>query len=109
MAFNPTHFFLLALGIFGYFALHHLGQSNGFFDLINASVANGVYAQQFVSIKPLNDVANFFLAFFWPCVDGNNPGLSLACYVFAGQWIAGWTLITMEGYRAGNRGRAISL
>ncbi len=99
----------LVLGIFGYIALHHFGNANGFFDLVNASIANGLYAQTFVPNKCLNGVANFFLAFFWPAVDGKHPGLSLACYVFAGQWIAGWTLIIMEGYRAGNQGRAISL
>ena len=108
MTFRP-HLFLLALGVFGYVALHHFGNANGFFDLINASVVNGVYAQQFVSVKPLNDVANFFLAFFWPIVDGNHPGLSLACYVFASQWVGGWALIMMEGYRAGNQGRSIAL
>ena len=108
MALRP-HLSLLALGVFGYIALHHFGNANGFFDLINASVTNDVYPQSFTSVKPLNDVANFFLAFFWPTVDGDHPGLSLACYVFASQWVAGWTLIMMEGYRAGNQGRAVAL
>lgn len=103
---SRPHLPLLALGAVGYNALHHFGNANGFFDLINASVTNGVYTPQFTSVKLLNDLANFFLAFFWPTVDGDHPGLSLACYVF--HWLAGWTLIMVEGYRAGNQGRAVA-
>jgi hypothetical protein len=100
---------LIAIAVFGYTALHGFGRSNGFFPLLESAVANGVHAHPFTANKEVDDVANFFLAFFWPTVDGNHPGLSLACFVFAGQWVAGWTLVTLEGYRAGNRGRLISL
>ena len=104
-----TQVSLLVLGVFGYISLLRFGDTNGFFRLLEAAIANGVYAHDSVPVTALNDGFNFFIAFFWPCVDGENPGLSLACYVFAGQWIAGWALITMEGYRAGNKGRVISL
>lgn len=104
-----AHAALLALGVFGYVALHHFGNSNGFFDLITAAVENGVYSHKFTPAQAVNDACNFFVAFFWPCVDGNHPGLSLASFVFAGQMVAGWGLVMMEAYRVGNSGRAISL
>jgi hypothetical protein len=107
MALHP-HLPLQAFGVFSYCALHHFGNTNGFFRLLEAAISNGVYAEWFTSSKSLNDTANFFLAFFWPAIDGKHPGLSLACFAFVGQWVAGWTLIAMEAYRAGNRGRVIS-
>jgi hypothetical protein len=103
-----TYSVLGGLVAFGYAALHIFGASNGLFELIPAAIENGVYAHKFTGVKGIDDLFNFFVAFFWPCVDGNNPGISLLSIVFAGQMLAGWALIIMEGYRAGNAGRAIS-
>ena len=47
--------------------------------------------------------------FFWEVVDGSMPNASLFCFGFAGQAVAAWTVIYIEGRRAGNRWKIISL
>lgn len=47
--------------------------------------------------------------FFWEVVDGSMPDASLFCFGFAGQAVAAWTIIYIEGRRSGNRWRVISL
>jgi hypothetical protein len=103
-----TRLVLGSLGVFGYVGLHVFAASNGLFELIPAAIENGVHAHKFTGLQGVDDLFNFFVAFFWPCVDGNHPGISLLSIVFAGQMFAGWALIIMEGYRPGNAGRAIS-
>lgn len=98
---------LAALAVTGYFGLHFLGRNNGFFPLMEATSKSGQYPLDLTSNKSLAETAAFFVAFFYPAVDGNSPDLSLACYVFAGQFVAGLTALIIEGYRAGNAGRMI--
>ena len=47
--------------------------------------------------------------FFWPVVNGTEPGLSLFSVYFFGEISGAWALILLEGIRSGNRGRAFTL
>jgi hypothetical protein len=46
---------------------------------------------------------------FWETVCGSVPKLSLFAVYMAGQCLATHTIVTLEGLRVGNKGRAISL
>ena len=51
----------------------------------------------------------FMLHFFWPVVNGAEPAISLLISQFGGELFGVWSLVMLEGIRAGNRGKVISL
>ena len=63
----------------------------------------------FTGIGTLDHQLTVLTLFFWEVVDGSMPNASLFCFGFAGQAVAAWTVIYIEGRRASNRWRIISL
>jgi hypothetical protein len=98
---------LVGIAIVAIGGLHVVGHYSGTFDFLGEQGEKGTYPVPFVP-QPIRSFVSSFVAFFYPAVDGSSPGYSLACYLFAGQWMSGWHLIMLEGYRLGNRGKFIA-
>jgi len=62
-----------------------------------------------IGISPIDKLCVQFIAFFWPVLNGENPSLSLQGVHFLGQGYAIWTLVLVEGWREGSRGRWVGL
>jgi len=60
-------------------------------------------------IGPIDKLCVQFIAFFWPVLNGLNPSLSLQGVHFLGQGYAIWTLVLVEGFREGNKGKLVAL
>lgn len=101
------HTLLVTLSVTGYLGLHHLGHANGLFPLLEEHSKNGAYPVDLTPIESLKFLSGVLVGFFYPAVDGTQPGLSLASYVFAGQCIAMWTTLMIEGARHGNKMRLV--
>lgn len=99
---------LLALTAFGYVSLHHFSDSNGFFASLQHEADKHSFAHRFSSVKAIDDLCNFFFAFFEPVVSGEHIGLAITGFAFAGQWLAGWMVVLMETRRVGNKGKLVS-
>jgi hypothetical protein len=63
---------------------------------------------RFTGFAPLDYWFTIMVLFFWEALDGSHPATSLAGIYFLGQLVAIWTLVWVEGSRAGNRGLAVS-
>lgn len=109
--------FLILLG--GY-SLHVFSESNGLFPQIASYRSKHVlptpttstvesFPTAFTGLDPPDGLLGTLLVFFWPLVDGENPGASLVSFLFVGQAVAAWTATVLEGSRKGNKGRLISL
>lgn len=107
-------FSLIALTFLGGYLIHGFSFQNGFYDAVARLTEQRVvhdgtpYTSTITSIAPLDSTLSTLLTFFWPVVDGNNPGLSLACFLFAGQFVAAWTVTIIEGLRTGKTRRLAS-
>lgn len=105
---------LALLSASGFYALHAVSGANGFYDKINAYAAQRLLSDNVTSWPAwLNPPESFslpgvLLEFFWPCAEPQNAALALYLLVFAGQAVAGLTVVMVEGYRVGNKGRAPS-
>jgi hypothetical protein len=99
------HLTLASLSVLGYFGLHHLGHNDGLFPQLEQVSKTYPIPTSNESLKGLGGV---LVGFFYPTISGEHPGLTLACYLFVGQALSLWTVIMLEGNRAGNRWRIIS-
>jgi hypothetical protein len=105
---------LLALFLVGTATIHGLGITTGFYELINSHKEKGVladgtlYDPNITGIAALDDFLGTLVQFFWPCADGNAPGLSLQSMLFTGQSFAFFVIWLVEGHRSGNKGKFIS-
>lgn len=108
---------LIGLGIA---SLHLFGESNTLFPQIvehrtkhllptHSTWTTTYFPTSFTGYGPPDELLATFLVFFWPVVDGENPSTSLIGFVFAGQAVAIWIALVLEGLRKGNAGRVISL
>ena len=108
------------LVLLGGYSLHVFSEANGLFPQIvtyrskhtlptptASTVAS--FPAGFTGLDPPDGILATLLVFFWPLVDGENPGASLFGFLFAGQAVAVWTATVLEGSRKANRGRLISL
>ncbi|TQV90417.1 atmA protein [Cordyceps javanica] len=50
----------------------------------------------------LDELLSKLVVFFWPVAAFQHPGLFLHSLAFSGTFAAGWTLVTLETWRAGN-------
>jgi hypothetical protein len=100
-------YLLVGIAVVAVGGLHVVGHYSGTFDHLDERGKDGTYPLPFRPQR-VHDFLSSFVAFFYPAVDGNHPGYSLACYIFAGQWMAGWHLIMLEGFRPCNQGKLIA-
>jgi hypothetical protein len=104
----------------GFASLHLFGESNTLFPQIvehrtkhllptHSKWTTTSFPTSFAGYDPPDGLLATLLVFFWPVVDGENPGASLIGFVFVGQAVAMWIVMVLEGLRKGNAGRVISL
>jgi hypothetical protein len=112
----------IALAGLGFMALHGFGERNTFIPQLTAHIEKGQLPmptswtgstesipESFTGVGPVDNLLKGVLVFFWPAVDGQNPGLSLFGFLFGGQGVAMWTITMLEGWRAGNSSSFIRL
>ena len=121
MADNSRPFFvvlLLAIAACGCFGVMGLGELDGFFQLVNdiresASPqlpgTKDPLLQKYSGFKPLDGLFTVLTIIFQPVVDGLSPATSLFALEFYGQVAALTTILMIESFRAGNKGRVVSL
>ena len=63
----------------------------------------------FVGIEPIDTVLRILVGFFYPCVNGKHPELSLLCVLFCGQMLPLHTIMMLEGLRSGNKSTCLWL
>ncbi|KIW11668.1 hypothetical protein PV08_10970 [Exophiala spinifera] len=106
----------------GVYCLHILSEANGTFPLVvehqekrllpttaTTAVARPPFAESFTGFDPPDGLLSTLVVFFWPLVDGENPGASLLTFLFGGQIVALLAATTLEASRKANKGRIISL
>ncbi|CAO1597056.1 hypothetical protein XANCAGTX0491_000885 [Xanthoria calcicola] len=69
---------------------------------------NAPLKKTYTGVGPIDFQLTVLTLFFYNIVDGTHPHASLHAYQFAGQLVAGWSLLMMESLRQGHRGRMIS-
>jgi len=63
----------------------------------------------YTGIVALDEHLTKLVLVFWETAWGNVPALSLLAVYMAGQCLATHTIVVLEGLRAGNKGRIVSL
>src|SRR5690349_20239210 len=114
---TATRAFLFLLTVFGGYALYGFNFGNDFFEILRRFIdqkqlPNDGIPNEYTSLtglKYFDDLLSNFVLFFWPCVNGDHPDISLFGMLFIGQSVAAWTLTMLEGMRTGNAGQLISL
>ena len=109
---------IAACGAFGVYGTLYTGFQNGLFDAITVAVRPGEvnypggpppYRTVFTGVAPIDRQLTTLVAFFVIMVDGARAwDVTLADGYFMAQFCAGWSVIALEGYRAGNRGKLVS-
>ena len=115
----PAQMALLLLSVAGIYTTWYLLYFNGtasFLHEIRDAAGNAMLPtkdaplrQVFTGHRAIDYQLTVLTLFFWQLVDGSSPHASLHAFHFAGQIVAGWGLLMMEGMRAGNRWRVVSL
>lgn len=108
-------FFLLATA--GGIALHGFSIRNGMSEMIESARIHNLltdgtrnpYMGKITGIGGVDFMLFTLVNFFWPVTQGETPGLSLLGVLFGGQLCAFLTMVMIEGFRAGNKGRVVSL
>ncbi|KAF7547154.1 hypothetical protein G7046_g9097 [Stylonectria norvegica] len=110
----------LALGtiaIFGYLSILGLTARNGWAALFAAMLArndatlpgtDAVARTAFTRVPALDYGLVQLVRFFYPCVSGERPALTLFAAWMAGQVLSMHTALGLEGLRKGNRGAVVS-
>lgn len=110
-----TLFFLLAIA--GGLAIHGFSIRNGMSEMIEVArvhnlLADGTrnpYMGNITGIGGVDFMLFTLVNFFWPVSQGETPGLSLVGVLFGGQLVAFLTMVMIEGFREGNKGRVVGL
>ncbi|KAL8827341.1 MAG: hypothetical protein Q9170_007054 [Blastenia crenularia] len=115
---NITKLLLLGLSGIGFYSTWYLVMNNGGADFMADLRDHGPHTLPYTDEAPLKKhytgigLVDYQLTvltlFFYNIVDGSHPNASLQAYHFAGQIIAGWSLLMLESLRAGNRMRLVS-
>ncbi|CZT52940.1 uncharacterized protein RSE6_14350 [Rhynchosporium secalis] len=111
---------LISLPLFsllGLYATLVLGQANGTFKAIIALMqsekprlpaTDDELLMHYTSIGWLDKQLTILVLFFAPVVEMRGDALSMFTIFGVGQFGAAWTLMVMESFRMGNRGRVVS-
>lgn len=94
-----------------FYAIFYFSYINGLDALARRSIESGKLPSfdaplrtVYTGIKEVDHVLTLLTTFFYPALDGNNPGLLLHGVGFSGTFGATWTLIVLESWRKGNAG-----
>lgn len=110
---------LAACGIAGGYGTMVAGFKNGFFEAITNCAQEATipyipggpapFTTQYTGIAALDNRLVFLVAFFAALIDGEKGWeVTLSFWYLMAQLWAGWTLLSLEGLRNGNKGRAVS-
>ncbi|KAK4940217.1 hypothetical protein LTR10_019646 [Elasticomyces elasticus] len=109
-----------ALILLGGYCLHGFSTANGLFPAVESLkskhqlpssgslISKPSFPNSFTGLDPPDGILATLLLFFWPLLDGANPGASLFSFLFAGQGVALLSAIVLEASRKANKGRIIS-
>ena len=109
---------LLALSLLGFWGTWGIGTRDGFLpavkDTLSAPVpllpaVNQPVKQTYTAIPPVDYLIRRLNVVLWPAIDGTWPGLCLQAWEFSGQMTGSLLVIQLEGLRAGNKGKLITL
>ncbi|KAJ5250782.1 hypothetical protein N7489_001192 [Penicillium chrysogenum] len=104
-------YILFSLSALVFYAIFYFSYINGLDALARRSIESGKLPSfdaplrtVYTGIKEVDHVLTLLTTFFYPALDGNNPGLLLHGVGFSGTFGATWTLIVLESWRKGNAG-----
>lgn len=108
---------LFFLTIAGGLAIHGFSIRNGMSDMIEDArvhnlLADGTrnpYMGKIIGIGGIDFMLLTLVNLFWPVSQGETPGLCLLGVLFGGQLVAFLTVVMIEGFREGNKGRLVCL
>lgn len=114
---RPLAASLFGVAIFGGIALHGFSIRNGMNELIEDArvhnlLADGTrnpYLGKLTGVAAVDFMIFTLVNFFWSVSQGETPGLNLIGVLFGGQMVALLTIVMIEGFREGNKGRLIGL
>lgn len=94
---------------FALYAIFFFSYQNGLHELGLKSVESGVLPglneplrTVYTGVPKIDELLTVLTTFFWPAMDGSNPGLMLHTIGFSGTFGAAWILVTLESWRRGN-------
>jgi hypothetical protein len=105
------------LSAWAIYSIFFFSYANGFIELLQQTIANGILPgtknqplkTSFTSIAAVDRMLTSVTPFFWPLIDGSNPGASLYTFAIGGSIASTWILVYLESVRNGNSFRLISL
>ncbi|KAI4193941.1 MAG: hypothetical protein LQ350_008062 [Teloschistes chrysophthalmus] len=62
----------------------------------------------YTGLPPVDGFIRAFHVLIYPAIDGTWPGLCMSAWEFSGMFSVTWIVASLEGLRAGNRGKLIS-
>lgn len=102
---------LFSLSALVFYAIFYFSYINGLDALGRKSIESGTLPSidaplrsVYTGIEEVDHVLTLLTTFFYPTLDGSNPGLLLHGVGFSGTFGATWTLIVLESWRKGNAG-----
>ncbi|EKV11006.1 AtmA protein [Penicillium digitatum] len=102
---------LFALSAWVPYAIFYFASINGLDALSRKSIESGKLPSidaplrtVYTGVEAIDHVFTLLTTFFYPMLDGHNPGLLLHSFGFSGTFGATWTLIVLESWRKGNAG-----
>lgn len=106
---------LLGLALSVFYFITYFSFANGLFPLVASIWEAGKFPDgtplrtHYVGLPLLDKLTSQLVAFFWPIASFQHPALFLHSLAFSGTFGAGWMLVTLETWRAGNRWTASGL
>ncbi|KAJ5951930.1 uncharacterized protein N7479_010343 [Penicillium vulpinum] len=102
---------LFSLSALVFYAIFYFASINGLDVLGRKCIESGQLPSidaplrtTYTGIEGVDRVLSLLTVFFYPTLDGHNPGLLLHGVAFSGTFGASWTLIVLESWRKGNAG-----
>ncbi|KAJ6071421.1 hypothetical protein N7499_009435 [Penicillium canescens] len=102
---------LFSLSAFVFYAIFYFSYINGLDELGKKVVESGTLPtineplrSVYTGVEPVDKLLTLLTTFFYPSLDGSNPGLLLHSIGFSGTFGAAWTLVVLESWRKGNTG-----
>lgn len=108
---------LLALHLFGIYAIFVFAWQNGSKELVDSFIERQILPDTATALSKGHPMRTVYTGvelvdrlliilgtFFWTALDGSAPELLLHTIIFSGTFGSAWILILLEGWRAGNSG-----
>jgi hypothetical protein len=110
---------LTGCAIIGIYGAMYVGATNGFFDALTAAAVTPPPAERsipgspapfkstYTGFVPVDAQLSVLVGFFCCILDGGRTwDVTLGFWYVMAQFLVGWCLLSLEGLRVGNRGRA---